>query len=187
MVKSFAARVRTACLALGDDSREFTVAELVDYLLIQTAADQKRLTGTMRDMKRADVVIGVRPGVYRLTALAAAAARNPKMQQVMWRVLRARRTVTIADLAELAGASEAYAREWLRVLARREVVRRLAAPDNQPHSWQLIEDSVEMPDLDENAAKLRRMRKEKALAALGRAEKALAEAREIISKENDDE
>jgi hypothetical protein len=70
----------------------------------------------------------------------------------MWRVLRAKRTVTVEDLLMMAGAAGSYAREWLGMLEARGVVRKAG------QKYVLIKDHVEMPENDAKAERLRALR-----------------------------
>ena len=89
------------------------------------------------------------PGVYNYRGKQGG---KPEIQEVMWRLLRSRRTVTVEDLQEMAEAEESYVLEWLRMLIRRGIVRESGG------SYQMIKDTVEMPRNDEKAERLRRLR-----------------------------
>jgi hypothetical protein len=93
----------------------------------------------------------------------------------MRHILRARRVVSLEDLQELAGASRDYSYEFLRLLMDQEVVRRLS-----DDGYQLIQDPVLLPEDEPKKRKLRERRVRKALAALERAEAAIAEARKEL-------
>lgn len=66
------------------------------------------------------------------------------------------KTVTVQDLVEASGASEAYAAEWLRLLVSRGVVRR-----HQNGNYRLIADCSGMPENMEKAEKLKKIRERK--------------------------
>jgi len=83
--------------------------------------------------------------------------------------LRMRKRVTVDDMVEMAEVGASYAEEWLRMLARREVVRREDRPGRQS-LWILIQDSLEMPEDEEKAAKLRDLRAKKKAELAGRIE-----------------
>ncbi len=154
---SFAARVRVAALDLGKGGAEFSAVALSDAIGIQDRAGGKRLTWVVRDFKRTgELLPGTKKGVYRLGERALAS--RPHKKQIMWRTLRGRRTVTVADLMEFAGVSRDYVGEWLRVLVRRGVVRRL--PEGK---YQLVQDSIEQPDDNAKAQRLRELRLQQAL------------------------
>ena len=99
----------------------------------------------------------------------------------MWRLLKMRRRVTVDDLVEMAGVSRDYAREWLLILVRREVARKIQEP-GKAGLWVLINDTAEMP-LDENkAARLRgiRLKKKQVISKLDAIDTALGDIRQIL-------
>ncbi|MDH5298696.1 MAG: hypothetical protein OEV91_06720 [Desulfobulbaceae bacterium] len=180
--ESYTHQVRKLCWALGVDGKPFTLSDLVDGLMIQTAAEQRKLVSRLRDLKREGTVQGVGMSLYRL-AKGPEAACAGEIRLKMWKVLRARRTVHIDDLVELAGASREYAKEWLETMARHQVVRAVAKG-----RYLLIVDRVEMPRLADNAQKLRRLRaRQKALSKLGEARVAIDEAEKAINEMGDDD
>jgi len=134
-------------------------------------ADRTRVRSVVADLCKAGELVRVGEGIYRLVLKPAG---KPQIQEVMWRVLRARRTVALADMEELAGASPAYATEWLQMLVRRKIVRHL-----KNGNWQMVTDpGPTMPLNDEKAERLRNLRakKKEALDAMDRAFMAIAEA-----------
>jgi len=80
---------------------------------------------------------------------------------VIWRFIRARRTVTVADLQEVSGASKDYIRKYLRLLVRREVLRKNGK--SKDCSWTLVKDAFRPPADREDAAYQKRMRKQRRL------------------------
>lgn len=170
---SLANQVRTVLRNAG--GRDVRVNAIADELDMIFAKEKKPIFTALRDMRRRGEVAKSAPGVYRYLGRPNA---GPQIQQVMWRVLRARRTVTVDDMRELAGASKAYAQEWLGLMVRHGVVRRHAANGK----YQLVKDVVEMPRNDAKAAKLRRLRQrqKEALAALDAVDAATARARQAI-------
>ena len=136
-----------------------------------------RLSPTQRDMLKRGEIERVSEGVYRWTA-------KPKPSQIreaMWRIVRARRTVTVADMVEMAGAAENYAEEYLRLLLRRGIVRGIAG---HPAKYQLVkDDGPATPQDTDKADRLRRNRlaKKEALAALDDAFIAINRARMAIT------
>lgn len=100
---------------------------------------------------------------------------TPQIRERMWRVIRARRTVSVEDLMELAEAGEHYAMQWLRLLVRQGIMRKLS--DGR---FQMIHDPVIMPEDEEKKQNLRALYKKRVRKALERAEAAIAEAREAL-------
>jgi hypothetical protein len=126
---------------------------------IKTFREGKRMRDILSELFRAGELIRLRQGVY---GLAPKGNQSSEIREVMWRVLRMRRAVTVDDLREMAGASEAYAKDWLRMLADKELVRK-EGKTGCVATWRLITDPVEMPVDDGKAAKLRRLRERRAL------------------------
>jgi len=156
---------KTVCDTLKEAARtgggEVAVAELSCLLWLQTRKEHKRLLNTLSDLTRGGKVIRVRQGVYAEATTTA----PPAKREVMWRLLKMRRRVTVDDLVELAGVSLDYAREWLAILVKREVVRKIQEPGGM---WVLINDSAEMPVDDDKAAVLRLLRVQKKAELAGR-------------------
>ncbi len=178
-VESFTHKVRQACWELGGGGEDFTLLALVDELGLEMS-DTKRIVAALKDIKRAGVVAGVDRGVYRL-ANGGTPANTGELCAKMWRLLRMRKVVMVSDFVELVEASENYTKEWLQALARRQIVRH-----EESGAWRLLVDSVEMPTLDDNARKLRRLRaRKKALAKLGEARAALDAAEAAINEMED--
>lgn len=169
---TFAQRIRMAAAEFG---AEFTADQLADQADIQTYADKARIYNTIRDLIRQGELERVGKGKYRRISKSVPAEK----QEIMWRLVRARRTVTVEDLQELSGAGRKYCEEFLRRLVRRGVVKQ---HDNG--NFQLIEDPVEMPKDDAKAERLRRIRaqKKEALEALDRAFVAINDARMAVAQ-----
>lgn len=161
--QSFARQVYDAVKSLGPGDTEVSIVDLAIALEVKGRANDKKLYNALCDLKKAGKVERVKTGVYRLLPPPAATATTTvtEKRQVMWRILRMRRRVTAADLVEMADVSDAYAHEWLRELASREVVRRVDPGQNQPFCYRLINDPVEMPELTDNADKCRALREKK--------------------------
>ena len=178
MKETFTGRVRTAANELAVlRNWEFTLDQLYDNVPVRVYADRTRVRSVVADLCKAGELVRVGEGIYRLVPKPAG---KPQIQEVMWRVLRARRTVTLADMEELAGASPAYATEWLQMLGRRKIVRHL-----KNGKWQMVTDpGPTMPLNDEKAERLRNLRakKKEALDAMDRAFMAIAEARMAMSE-----
>ena len=168
-------------MAAGNEE-EVSVTDLSSALMIQTRAEHKRMLNTLSELKKAGKVARVRQGVYALILRE----NQPQLREVMWRLLRMRRRVTVDDLVEMAGASVNYARDWLCMLEGREVVRKTSPGGaSKPRVWQLINDTVEMPEDTKQAEYLRELRKKKkqqALADLAAAQKLLGKAHQAITE-----
>ena len=68
---------------------------------------------------------------------------------------------------ELTEASADYAKEYLRMLAKREIVRALPQPGNQPSKYQFIKrEMVQPPSDDKKADRLKAQRAKKRTAAI---------------------
>lgn len=114
----------------------------------------------------------------------------PNKKQVMWRLLRARRRVTIEDLQELAGVDEGYARRFLKNLEEMEITRKIHNHPNSPAIWQLVNDTIVEPETNKNAERLRLLRaNRKAAKQLDLARASLTAVRisiDVALKELDD-
>lgn len=173
---SFANKVRTTAHRLAP--AEFSPAELALEMDIANPKTKKRLSTTIRDLLRAGEIRRIKEGAYLWVGKGG---QNEK-RQIMWRLLRMRRTVSVDDLMELAGVAREYALEWLRMLVRQEVVKKTGSEDKS--KYRLINEAAEMPDDERKAAKLRRLRrkqKKEALAALEQADAAISAARQAIN------
>jgi len=155
---SFANKIRTAIHELTAAGTECSTTNISHQAFIQKPEDHKRMLGVLCDFRKAGELERVSLGVYALTNRK----KPEEKRQVMWRVLRMRRLVTIDDLVEMAGVHRDYAGEWLRTLEKQGVVR-----IGTNGAARLIKDSLEMPEVTDNAEKLRALRekKKKALSA----------------------
>ncbi len=165
---------------------EVSTDELSRALFLQTRVDHRRMLNALSDLVKSGRASRVRQGVYT----AGAQGREPDKREVMWRTLRMRKSVTVADLQEFAGVAASYAEEWLKMLARRKVVRRVDQPGGGGCSWRLIKgDLTEMP-VDTDKAKrlraLRRKRKQELQRALDKISEGLGTVRKIISTMGDE-
>lgn len=103
----------------------------------------------------------------------------------MYRFIRAnkRGTVTAGDLMAVCGVTKNTASEYLSMLVKRGIVRRINMPGKQPSKYQMIDDPG--PNIiknDANAEKLRRIRaaKKEAIEKMDAAGKALIDAAQTI-------
>lgn len=160
MKETFAGTVREVLQDLGKDGAEIIIQEAaVDPRLdLVFDKDKRPLYNTVRDMMLSGEVLRVRPGAYKYIGRM----KSPEMQEIMWKVLRSRKTLTVEDLQQMSGASENYTKEWLQMLMRRKIIRR-----NKNNTFTLIRDPGPVtPRNEEKAAKLRRIRREKKKAAI---------------------
>lgn len=185
--RSFSQSVLDAVTTLAaSQNGEATTDDISNGLGIRTHLEHKRILNTLSDLYQAGRVRRIRQGVYGLPL----AQRPPDKRQVMWNALRIRRRVTVEDLMVMADVSKDYAREWLGTLVKREVVRKHQQP-GQPGIWQLVSSTVDMPEDDTKAAKLRALRRQKkqavtividdALKNLQTIGEALSKARDAIN------
>jgi hypothetical protein len=154
----------------------FPVSYIVDMFVpddnpVQARALRKKLC----KFAEAGALERVETGVYRYAG-GLKVGQGTAKNEVMWRVLRARRMVSVDDIIELAGVSEKYAREFFTLLISREVAVKV-----KPNVIRLVKDTVEMPRDKKRADKDRAIRRQKALAALANVQAALDEARTAIA------
>ena len=172
MKETFTGRIRKAARALAPNT--FTMRDVSIKADIRTRDEDLRARGVIHDLKKTGEIVNMSRGVY---AYAGRQKGKPEIRERMWRILRARRNVSVDDLMELAGASESYAKEWLRMIERRGVIR---AKNGR---YRMIEDPIDMPEDDAKAEALRRLRgtkKAQALEALDSASASIAYARGIV-------
>lgn len=163
MKTSFANKVRKIIKAHTGFS--IKIPEIADKLDIISKTGKQPLYNALIDLREAGEIIRIKPGEYKWASKPV----KPQLREVMWRIFRAKKRVSIEDLRELSGASELYIKEWLGLLCRRGIARKTKAG-----IYLMIKDPVIMPDDDEKADKLRKIRlrkKEEALAALDKARK----------------
>lgn len=138
-----------------------------------------RLTSAQRDLLKSGEISRVSEGVY----VWANRSSPTQIREAMWRVIRARRAVSVADLMELTGASENYALEYLRMLVRREAVKKISKAEGVIYRL-VVDAGTEAPKDESKAERLRRIRerKKEALAALDEAWLAINRARMAITE-----
>jgi len=160
----FNEKVREQIKILGADGREVANSELAVALDLVSHKDKRGMYRALADMRKHGEVKRCRPGVY---IYIVRPKTKDELRQKIWRVIRDRRIVTVDDLVELTGASERYATEFVQMLIRREIVRRIDDPHRRRKSkYQLIKDPVIMPVNEDNAKKLKKLRKQKKKEAL---------------------
>jgi len=165
---------------IGADGREVCNKELAVALDLVSDAEKRSMYRVLADLRKQNEVRRVRPGVH----IYLGRPGDDELRQKLWRVFRRLRTVTTDDLVELTGAGEGYAKEFLRMLVKRDVARRIDDPKRKNKSkYQMISDPVKMPEDEEKARRLRKLRRRKkreVLAALNAAELAIRKARECL-------
>ena len=172
---SFAGKIRQAAQELGAGGKTFTVKEVSHHAGLQTGKEEKAAANTLRDFIKAGEAQRVSAGVFLYLGRKRL---NLPLKDQMKNLLRIKKVVTVDDLREL-GATAEYVEEWLRMLVRRGVIAR---HDNG--RFELIAD-MPIPENDEKAARLRKLREKKkaeamkdleaAKALIGRACQALKE------------
>ena len=176
MKETFADKVRKIYRErAGRDVNNQQVCILLDLVF---DSDKRILYAAQRDMRARGELVRVRPGVH----VYKGKKNKPELQEIMWRILRARRTVSVADLVEMAGAKESYVLEWLHLMVRRGIVRKNSPASGIP-KYTMISDPVEMPRNDKKADRLWRMRaeKKKALAAIDQVVNLALQARMAVN------
>ena len=171
-----AGRVREAMRSSGD--KEIVSSDLAVKLNMVSDKEKQILYRVLRDFAKSGEITRIRRGIY-----VKHKDKPPQLQEIMWRYLRAKKTVTIDDLIEISGASREYAAEWVYMLARREIIKTIKI--GSARKYQLISDPVIMPKNEDNAKKLRKIRKQKkreALVALGEAQNAISRARKAVGE-----
>ena len=154
----FAKQIRQAFIALSAEGRLVHVKDIAIHLDMITDKEKQRLYRAVKDFKRRGEVEMFRPGVYHYQGREDT---KRSLLEAMHAVVRMKKTVSIADLQELAGASYEYAKEFLGAMKRRGVVQRVVRPGGSV-VFRLVNDlGPEPPEMSEKAAKLKRIREEK--------------------------
>ena len=183
MTTSFAGTIREILKRLAPQG-DIAYADIALELDMITKREKQRLYLAMRDFIKRGECVKVAEGVVRY---ARPIDPHPADKtRCMFRLIRANRynTITIADLVANCGVSEHTASEYLNVLTRHGITRRIGA-DNRTPRFQMIKDPG--PNLiknEENAKKLRRLRqaKKQTLAQLELAEQSLKSATDALAQ-----
>src|SRR4030042_5983787 len=82
----------------------FRTQDIVDGLgsMIQTYKDRRRIKKAIYDCRKRGEITRTERGLYEYVGKM----KPPELQEKMWKVLRAKRSVEKEDLQELAGTSE---------------------------------------------------------------------------------
>lgn len=168
----------TAIEIAAKNNGEINCNQVSIALGARTGQEHKNILNILSQFYNAGKLQRLRKGIYA----PIHRHRPPDKRETMWRVIRMRKRVTADDLVELAFVGKEYAREWLQMLTKREVVRKIQEPGGQA-IYMLIRDTVEMPKDEEKAARLRELRnrrKAEIVNQLEAIEDALKKAKEAI-------
>ena len=110
--ESFANQVRKVAMTAD---RDFTVPTSRSRLISFQESEKSRIRHALHDMRKSGEVVRVKQGFYRYVGKS----KKPEYREIMWRILRARRSVTVDDLVEIAGRHRQYVHQWLRMLTIR--------------------------------------------------------------------
>lgn len=177
---SFAKQVRDTLAELTADSgKAASTDEISIRLRLMTNKEHKRLINTLSEMSRDGKIERVDKGLYRPIAAAIAPAT---ISERMWSILRMRKRVNVEDLMVMAGAGNDYAKEWLRALERQDVVAKQGEGNLDSCSWVLIKDTIDMPQNDAKADRLRDLRKSKKEQVMARLLKSTASGLHTIAQ-----
>lgn len=163
MKDTFASKVRAVLLTLADSGRKaVSKDELCDALDLVSNEDKRPLYAVLRDFHKSGEIESPAPHVYVYEGKQRA---RIDIQAAIWAVIRMRKSVTVEDLQELTGAKKDYAKEFLQLLVRREVIEKMPAKRNGTSLYRLVNDiGKDTPENDEKAARLRKSRAAKKAA-----------------------
>ena len=172
--------LRTTLELAAAHGRPVHVDEVSIALGLGDRLSHKRLCNTLSELTLAGRLRRVDKGLYERPD----GPKTPDKQECMWRILKMRRTVSAADLQEMAGVSRDYALEWLRLCVRNGLAAKTQRP-NQPAVWRLVAAAeAEQPVNGEKAEKLRalrRRRKEMLVQGLDTVRQGLAVLAEAVA------
>ena len=176
-----AGKIRRVFRELGANGRPVRQQDVAAHPVFDLITDKEKqkLFRAIRDLHRAGELERVKPGVYVYRGRTDA----PQIRERMWAICRARGRVTIADLEELAGASWEYAKEFLALLVRQGIAKKLPG-HRAPAVWAMLATPAETPVDNAKAARLERIRKEKkkALAVIDQVTPSLISAAQELSR-----
>ncbi|GEM_PF-2116179 len=166
MQKSFAQRMRDVMRIDLKGRDEVSYQDIALRLDLVSNKEKQPIYRSMRDFMKRNEVVRLRPGVFRYDGKKYD-PRPATKTHCMYRLIRANRrgTIGVDDLMANCQVEKSTAQEYLRLLVRRGMMRRIPMPKNRPPKYQMIDDPG--PNLvknDENAEKLRRIRGLKTLA-----------------------
>ena len=160
-MKPSAKEVRNVLIELSKDAEHITTAQMAMELELITRKEKSFMYLILADMRSRGEVVRISKGVYQYKPI-----KKTYLKTIMWRILRSRQSVTVEDLMELAGSSESYAKDWLRMLQRQDVVQK-----TQNGRYNLVNDVVLEPVNRDKLEYFKDLRKRKK-ASLGALEKA---------------
>lgn len=156
-------RILTTTLELAAaHGRPVHVDEVSIALGLGDRLSHKRLCNTLSELTLAGRLRRVDKGLYERPD----GPKTPDKKECMWRLLRMRRVLTVADLQEMAGVSRDYALEWLRLCVKQGLAEKRQRP-NEPATWRLVQGTelnsvpTEGPVNAEKAERLRALRRRK--------------------------
>ena len=178
---------------------DISYSEIARQLDFVSDREKQPMYRAIRDFIRRGECVSVGMGAVRY--VASNQPRPARKTNCMYRFIRANRNgvITVDDLVANCNVSENTAREYLKMLTRRAITRRIDMPNNQKAKYRMINDPG--PNLvrnDANTEKLRRIRAAQkevqaqmdlVSAALDSASTALLQARTtmaVIEKQADD-
>ena len=175
--KGLTAIVRKQMRILGAGGCEINYQDLAKRCDLVFNVDKQYMYGVIKNMRKSGEIVRVRRGVCIYKG-----KNKPRLHEIMWRFLRARKVVTIDDLREISGASKNYAIEWMRMLRKHELIKVIRIGNSR--KYQLISDQVAVPQNDEKAKKFRQIRKQKkreALAGLEKLQTAISQIKKAVA------
>lgn len=179
--QSFAKSVLDKALELAEAGNGQASGDAISSaLFIQTKVQHKRVLNILSELSRDGKLRRISQGIY---GPISASEKPVDKRLVMWRLLRMRKRMTLEDMMEMAEVSRRYAQEWLAMLVKRQVARRIEIGEGHG-IWLLQNDTFDMPQDDDKAARLRdlrRSKKEAIASKLDAIDTALAGVRQILS------
>lgn len=164
--ETFAGRIRRVMRMHFKGCDEITYADLAEKLDLVSDEEKQPLYNAMRDFIKRGEVIRIRRGAVRYNGRNYDPHPAGKTR-CMLRLIRANRRSTVAadDLIANCKVERSTAKEYLNMLVRRGMMRRIPMSGNRPSKYKMIDDPG--PNLvrnDENAEKMRRIREVRKLA-----------------------
>lgn len=177
MTGSFNDRVRQAV------EGRFKVGEVFATRQAWEAADlssleRRRVWTALRDLSKYGEVEALGEGRWRRVPRE----ERPELKEIMWRLLRIHRVMTVEDMTRQSGASPRTVQEFFQAKMRLGLVVNEAG---KPGRYRLVRDPGPQPPPDANGERQRQIRlkkKQEALAKLDAAFAAVAEARMAVSQ-----
>ena len=155
----FANQVRLALQEMAS-TEPVNVKDVARKLDLVSNADKQPLYKTFRDFLKSGEIERTATDMFLYKGQKS--QQKPELREILWRVLRARRSVTAEDLVELSGASTDYVKQWLLMLQRQNVINvRPAEKKSGAKTYVLAQDPITMPTDDTKAEKLRVIRDRK--------------------------